>query len=312
MSVSTRDVTSRDAVEVQGGPSDWSTLFRDSFLGDEVWPLDAVPSVTGQMSRRWVDDLLLVDYTSSPFGGRNQPGSTAQDYLSLSISDVDVPEFVTLHDDSTVALPTGVVIYDNAAIREFEQPVTRRWVVVQIPKAALRNYGVRPEIFPGVVGVDESPVARLLTGMVHSLTGETEVLPALAASAIRNALLELIIGAASGLTDVSPRRAASDALRQEIEHWIGERVRAETVSPAEAGAAHGLSVRSLHRLFADAGQTFGGVVRKVRVERAKRDLALTTDTVQTIAMRWGYADASHFCREFKRHYGITTREFRRS
>jgi AraC family transcriptional activator of tynA and feaB len=312
MTASTRDGISPHAVEGQRRSSDWSILFRDSFLADEVWPLDAGPAVTGQMSRRWIDDLLLVDYTSSPYGGRHLPGSTAHDYVSLSMSEADGPEFVTLHDDTTVALPAGVVIYDIAALREFEQPVTRRWIVVQIPKSALRDYGVRPEIFPGLLNIEGSATARLLKGMVHSLTGETESFPASAASAIRNALLELVIGAASGHTDISPRRAASDALRQEIEHWIGERLRADAVSPAEAAAAHGLSVRSLHRLFADAGQTFGGVVRKVRAEGGKRDLALTNDTVQAIAMRWGYADASHFCREFKRQYGITTREFRRS
>jgi AraC family transcriptional activator of tynA and feaB len=311
MSASLPTVTPLDAFQEQARPSDWQRMFRDSLLGDEVWPLNAMPAVTGRMTRRWIDDLLLVDYTSSPFGGRHLPGSAAHDYVSLSVSETDVPEFVTFHDDSTVALPASVVIYDSAAIREFEQPVTRRWTVVQIPKAALRDYGVRPAIFPALAGVGESPTARLLQGMLHSLSEEAAILTASSASAIRNALLELVIGAASGRTDTSPRQAASEALRQDIEHWVAERVCADAVPPAEAAAAHGLSVRTLHRLFADAGQTFGGVVRKVRAEGGKRDLALTTDTVQTIAMRWGYADASHFCREFKRHYGITTREFRR-
>jgi AraC family transcriptional regulator, positive regulator of tynA and feaB len=71
-------------------------------------------------------------------------------------------------------------------------------------------------------------------------------------------------------------------------------------------------VRSPHRLFASSGETFGSMVRGRRLARARRDLAATGDMIQSIAVRWGYADASHFISEFTRVHGVTPAGFRRS
>jgi AraC-like DNA-binding protein len=36
------------------------------------------------------------------------------------------------------------------------------------------------------------------------------------------------------------------------------------------------------------------------------------DSVTTIAFRWGFCDTSHFCRAFKRAFGMTPSDVRRA
>jgi AraC family transcriptional regulator len=55
----------------------------------------------------------------------------------------------------------------------------------------------------------------------------------------------------------------------------------------------------------------GEYVRRLRVERARADLEKSRDSLSAIALRHGYADQSHFTREFRRATGLTPAAYRR-
>lgn len=66
-----------------------------------------------------------------------------------------------------------------------------------------------------------------------------------------------------------------------------------------------------HRVFrAMVGESVGGHVRRLRLERAAGDLRHTSDDVLAIALRAGYEAHESFTRAFKAHFGLTPREWR--
>lgn len=74
-----------------------------------------------------------------------------------------------------------------------------------------------------------------------------------------------------------------------------------------------ISVRGLHRVFAHEGRTFAGVLLEMRMQEAERllgDRRFKRLTVANIALRCGFADASHFSRQFRRYRQCTPRVFR--
>jgi AraC family transcriptional regulator, positive regulator of tynA and feaB len=95
-----------------------------------------------------------------------------------------------------------------------------------------------------------------------------------------------------------------------MEAWIEKRLAAGNVTPAAIAAAHGISVRSVYRVFEEAGQTVSAFVLARRLARARRDLAAGADSISGIAVRWGFSDASHFARSFRTQYGCTPRDYR--
>jgi AraC-like DNA-binding protein len=78
-----------------------------------------------------------------------------------------------------------------------------------------------------------------------------------------------------------------------------------------AQLAH-MSVSAFERKFcASFHQTPQKYLRKLRLRLASRALVYTQKTLAEVAVSCGFADQSHFTREFRKHYGRTPRDYRR-
>jgi len=88
---------------------------------------------------------------------------------------------------------------------------------------------------------------------------------------------------------------------------------AEPLRVSAVATAVNLSVSRLAHVFSETtGLAVMDYVARLRVNIARRLLVETGDTLDTIAARLGFADASNFSRTFKGIDGIAPGEFRRS
>ena len=103
------------------------------------------------------------------------------------------------------------------------------------------------------------------------------------------------------------------ALRVEIRRYVRTHLHDPALSPATIAKAYAMSVRALHALFEDADESVAGLVRSERLMRCLEDLQRpNAGSVTDIAFRWGFCDAAHFSRVFKREFGATPSEIRRA
>jgi AraC-like DNA-binding protein len=72
----------------------------------------------------------------------------------------------------------------------------------------------------------------------------------------------------------------------------------------------GLSSRSLRRHLHEEGHTYAEVLEQAMAEIARRMLDDPAATIQDVADRLGFSEASAFHRAFKRWTGLTPRQFR--
>jgi AraC-like DNA-binding protein len=83
------------------------------------------------------------------------------------------------------------------------------------------------------------------------------------------------------------------------------------ISNRELAAVAKMSLRSFERKFhASFHVTPQKYLRKLRLCIASRALIYTTESLSEIALSCGFADQSHFTREFRRQFGRTPREYR--
>jgi AraC-like DNA-binding protein len=78
---------------------------------------------------------------------------------------------------------------------------------------------------------------------------------------------------------------------------------------------HGISERYAYLVLSRSGIALADWVRTQRLAGAARELARTADPEQTIAevaYRWGFADHATFTRAFRRSYGLSPRDYRRT
>lgn len=146
------------------------------------------------------------------------------------------------------------------------------------------------------------PVVRPDGTFVWSLTNK---LP------LRDAKMRII--AAAGMTRPLPpesdRRAAGSGLAAALE-VMRENLRGPISNPELARSAR-MSVRAFERRFRSEFRVSPQeYLRRLRMQMACRALAYTRDTLAEIASACGFADQSHFTREFRRRMRVTPRAYR--
>jgi transcriptional regulator GlxA family with amidase domain len=157
-----------------------------------------------------------------------------------------------------------------------------------------------------------SPSARLLVRYVDALAQELPQLDGPASAAAASAALELLRAAVEPSLPTG-RHARRTALQAEVRRYIRAHLADPALGPENIAQAHALSVRALHALFEDAPDSVAGMVRRERLARCREDLELATGgSITEIAFRWGFRDAAHFSRVFKREFDITPSEARHS
>lgn len=110
-----------------------------------------------------------------------------------------------------------------------------------------------------------------------------------------------------------PGETRQRALLARIYSFIQQHLGDPALTPSMIAAAHGISTRSLHRLFHAGDFTVTGWIRARRLDRCRRDLAdphFRSRPVHAIAARWGLPDAAHFSRAFRAMYGLSPQAYR--
>ena len=100
-----------------------------------------------------------------------------------------------------------------------------------------------------------------------------------------------------------------DRIKAHVEAHLGD----PDLAPAGIAAAHFVSARHLHNLFAGTGTSAAAWIRARRVEMCRRDLAdpaLADVPAAAIGARWGFRGPSHFGQVFKRATGLTPAAYR--
>jgi AraC family transcriptional activator of tynA and feaB len=89
----------------------------------------------------------------------------------------------------------------------------------------------------------------------------------------------------------------------------------DDLSPAATARRLGVSVRLLHGLFAGRPESYAATVRRLRLEQAARDLRdprLSHLRVIDVAAEAGFGNVASFHRAFRRRFGQTPNELRRT
>ncbi|MFI6283374.1 helix-turn-helix domain-containing protein [Streptomyces sp. NPDC051018] len=189
-------------------------------------------------------------------------------------------------------------------------------IVAQIPRSMLplspqairRALTVALPLDHGMGGV----LSRWLTDLTdraHEFTPAD--VPTLAD--ITSGLLGSVLGRYLDAEDTVPAEARRRALRTEIRDFIRRNLGDPSLNPSAVAAAHEVSLRHLHQLFAADETTPAAWIRRQRLDRCRRDLAnphLVARPIHSVAARWGFTDPGHFSRLFRAAYDVTPRDYR--
>ena len=166
----------------------------------------------------------------------------------------------------------------------------------------------------GVVLKAGSPVTRLLTDFIVSLSAVSADLERADALALEGAAIDLL---ASGLARQLPDGALGDqalahVLRRRVLDFIDANLSDPELGPALLMRRFRVSRAHLYRMFAGDGGV-ARVVRERRLDAAFRELVrpdASSRSISEIAYRLGFSGSTQFLRAFRARFGMTPSEAR--
>jgi AraC-like DNA-binding protein len=291
---------------------DWSDVLAAALVAFDIRATDSTADeFRGVVKRRRFGELALVDCAATPCLGRRD--QTLVDHgadggcapvMGLQFIQRGAERARDRHRDATIS--TGdVVLWDSRRPVDVEvlEPVHKRTLL--FPGELVESVCPRlaePTVPPPLVG---NAAGRLLIRYINSLALELPDLDAAGQAAAARAAVELLRAAIEPVLPAS-RDAVRAAMREDIRHHIRQNLQDPGLGPASIAWAYSISVRALHALFEDIDESVAALVRSERLARCMEDLQQPGGgSVTDIAFRWGFCDTSHFCRTFKRAFGIT-------
>ncbi|MEU4162887.1 helix-turn-helix domain-containing protein [Actinoplanes sp. NPDC026670] len=264
---------------------------RDGFAGSVTqWPLGAfsIARITSQRQR--------VERTERDLAGGSPPGF----YANLQVTGVST---MRQAGRFTVLRPGDLAVVDTGEPFTFEFGDDFRQLSFFVPEGLLQAQVSGP--------ISTATRVPTTSGVGAALR---HLLTALPAAPVRLAphAAALLAAALSEPVAATPRRAPHNHARAVAD--IEEHLTDEDLSPSATARRLEISVRSLHALFAGRELSYTATVRRLRLERAARDLrdpARAHLRVADVAADAGFADVAGFHRAFRRAFGQTPTELRR-
>lgn len=290
----------------------WRTAVSDRLLGLKLKPTTRIQG-DGSHRARDIGDLLITDWRCPELEGVRGKAMAAQEAESLVLFMVTTGRQIVQTPDETVVLrPGALLLMSTRATGSFVIPGKVRKRTVRVPLTALAPYDTGSGV-PDFLCLDTSanPLARLTQDFLSGVDAQLGQMSSLDVEGARNALLVLIAGMirSSHAPDVSETDFLP-FLRQELENWIAAHLTEGAIRVRDLAVAHNVAPRTVHRAFASTGDTMRAVVRAHRLAAARNDLVHTAASVAAIAHRWGFCDASHLGREFRREFSMSPGDYR--
>lgn len=289
----------------------WRSTVCDQFVPLAVEPMGS--ALRGRVAGGNVAEARMRRIRATRHAFERRAGDIrAGDPGVLHLLFQDYGQAAVEQDGRTATLaPSDLLLYDSSRAFSFRTSEEFQFTICLLPKRLLplpekvqKEHTAR--VFSSRDGVGAA-AAALLTSMARHVT-EADPNQQVA---LQQAMVSMYVALMSedGLSGSPPSVHLSMA-KSFIVRNLGD----PNLCPADVAAACNLSLSYLHRNFAGDGTTVAGYLREKRLQAAHRDLSSTTvdEPVIQVAQRWGITDPAHFSRMFKKRFGLTPGELRRT
>jgi len=207
--------------------------------------------------------------------------------------------------------PGEFVVYDAARPYQLAMPDRWKCVVVTVPMATLG-------LPAGVLNEASTRVHRTSGAgrALRSVLDEVNQLGTTSPSARHRLGVAVTALLAAALADVAyPTTQTPElALRDAVLDSIKARLSDPSLSTAELAREHHVSTRTLQRLFESEARGVVGMIRDLRLEAIRQDLAdpaMHRRSIADVAGGWCLTDPAWLSRSFRARYGMTPSRYRR-
>lgn len=263
----------------------------------------------------WKDSRLSV-IRSRPIGIERLPGEPHRVDQDAYFAVVLLAGRYSLEQQgkSVLLRPGDLTLYDATRPHRIECPANFAKLIVSIPRTILGGRVPGIEHCTALRVPGDRGLGAVASSFIRAAASQAEQLKPDEFRQLSGHTLDLLAAAFASLPYGTPRVARERSVSLALAKDFIERHLADPdLNAAGIACGVGLSARYIRELFLEEGTSPMRHVWRRRLENCRRDLLDARRAgrhVSEIAFRWGFNDASHFSRTFKRHFGCSPREYR--
>jgi AraC family transcriptional regulator, positive regulator of tynA and feaB len=284
----------------------WMDSICESFLEMKAQPVGDA-SFYGSIEQSALDEIMINEVRGSPQEVRRDRLATSRssaDYYYL-ITQLGSPWSVHHAGHESQLQPGDSVLIDSRLTYEFGFPGGLHNLSIQMPMTWVHRWLPDPDSAIGRRIDGSQGWGAALRAYKEALTPQFAVNPGLP-KALLSEQLGSLMSLAYGAVPVaqSPLNGAYQRCVKKMHECLEDTNLVASVVAKDCA----ISLRSLHRAFAIEGKTFASVLLEMRLTQAERmlgDHRFAKLTIADVASRCGYAEPSHFAKQFSQRSGKT-------
>lgn len=298
---------------------DWADLLREHFVALDVSDIDDRTRFTGAVQSAQLAHVKVAAVQSMEqriVRSNSLIRDDGADYLQIGM--IRRGSAIVRQDERECVLRCGdYVLYDTTRPFDWQfegHPDDGFWglEVFTWPRPSLALADAEIRSLTAVAFDGHTGVSGLLGRFLHDLASVRMSSDVAGAEA---EIIEEISGLLKSFlhTTIRPVSSYRNDLYEMALSVIDDRIEDPSLSPVNIAEAVAVSIRQLHRVFAEHGTTVSRSIRRRRLEVCRREMVRhgTADRSLTqIAHRWGFTDPSTFSRAFKAEFGMSPRLYR--
>jgi AraC-like DNA-binding protein len=297
----------------------WHDVIGDVFLQLDMSQLSS-RSFSGQIETGFLENIQISTMMSDPYHGVRsvrQIKKSNEDsfFLCLQTSGQGYSE---QDQRDTILQPGDFILYDSTRpyIFRSEQPFEQ--LIFKLPRSLLLSRCGQAELITSVrMPGTQHPVSSMVSTYLRTVASSYLHLDPVTQVRVSESTLDLLATALSTVSGIKLNEVTSTANvhLERARAFISTHLADPDLTPSLVADNLGISIRYLHKIFEVEGQSVSAMIRKQRLDQCRRDLSDPKQikrTVMDIAFQWGFNDAAHFSRLFKRHFGMSPIEYRTS
>ena len=297
----------------------WRTVLSQLLLKCEVEPLSTEPFQV-QANLRALAGIRFGSGHFSPSVHKRTGEMVAEDYSDdlLFLANMEGPLTILLEGDELIIREGDACLLSCQQEFDSVRHAPGRLMFARLERGFLAALVPDVDQFLGQPILRGNEALWHLTTILRKLDDrqalETDELRRLVVSHIFNVLALMLDSCRAGERPKRLEGAGTTRLRV-IQNYLTDHLGDPELSVADVAAANKLSARQLQRLFEASGTTFSEYLLTQRlrsVHAALLDPHQSERSVSDIALASGFGDVSYFNRAFRRHYGKSPSEVRRS
>lgn len=251
--------------------------------------------------------LSKLDCSALKYQRLHQHCQTDNPEILITVPMLSEVEFSQLGRQTRCA-PGQFILEHGDEPYEFGHASDNSMWVIKVPEAALRARIGNTSRYCALQFDTSSGMGQLFSDYLQLITRHCDKQPSAAAMVLMGAqLIDLLSATLKEAPSVlqSSLSVVRSAHLTRIEAYVREHLANPALSPEALAGHHGISLRYLHALFKDTGQSVAQWIRDLRLQCAYEQLqtAPAGVSIAQLAYACGFNDQAQFNHAFKRCYG---------